>query len=106
MCRPISFAVAVLVSFFSLCDSKVLLAERRSPIRNAGRQATVPDGHWVDTWTAMPQLTEYTNLPPPPFVSKTFQANSHPIRVRAKFFRTNLASSFRTRRFAKRYIYQ
>lgn len=22
---------------------------------------------WVDTWTAMPQLTEYTNLPNPPF---------------------------------------
>lgn len=26
------------------------------------------NGHWVDTWTAMPQLTEYTNLPLPPFV--------------------------------------
>lgn len=25
---------------------------------------------WVDTWTAMPQLTEFTNLPPPPFVGK------------------------------------
>jgi len=25
--------------------------------------------HWVDTWTAMPQLTEYANVPPPPFVS-------------------------------------
>lgn len=25
------------------------------------------DGHWVDTWTAMPQLTEYYNLPAPPF---------------------------------------
>lgn len=24
--------------------------------------------HWVDTWTAMPQLTEPANLPPPPFV--------------------------------------
>ncbi|KAL1968399.1 hypothetical protein VTN77DRAFT_1928 [Rasamsonia byssochlamydoides] len=23
--------------------------------------------HWVDTWTAMPQLTEPANLPPPPF---------------------------------------
>lgn len=27
------------------------------------------DGHWVNTWSAMPQLTEYTNLPLPPFVS-------------------------------------
>ncbi|KAI0340064.1 SGNH hydrolase [Trametopsis cervina] len=24
-------------------------------------------GHWVDTWTSMPQLTEAANLPPPPF---------------------------------------
>ncbi|KAG9001159.1 hypothetical protein FRB93_012241 [Tulasnella sp. JGI-2019a] len=23
--------------------------------------------HWVDTWTAMPQLTEFANLPSPPF---------------------------------------
>ncbi|KAG8889356.1 hypothetical protein FRB98_004640 [Tulasnella sp. 332] len=23
--------------------------------------------HWVDTWTAMPQLTEFANLPNPPF---------------------------------------
>jgi hypothetical protein len=27
------------------------------------------DGKWVDAWTAMPQLTEPANLPPPPFVS-------------------------------------
>lgn len=26
-----------------------------------------PDGHWVDTWTAMPQIPEYYNLPAPPF---------------------------------------
>jgi hypothetical protein len=26
------------------------------------------DGHWVDTWGTMPQLTEPANLPPPPFV--------------------------------------
>ena len=33
--------------------------------------APVPqDGHWVDTWTSMPQLTEYNNLPLPPFVSQ------------------------------------
>lgn len=29
--------------------------------------AAVQPGHWVDTWTTMPQLTESTNLPPPPF---------------------------------------
>jgi lysophospholipase L1-like esterase len=26
-----------------------------------------PQSHWVDTWVAMPQLTEPGNLPPPPF---------------------------------------
>lgn len=26
-----------------------------------------PDGHWLPTWTAMPQLTEPGNMPPPPF---------------------------------------
>lgn len=27
----------------------------------------VPGGHWVDTWTAMPQLTEPHNMPPAPY---------------------------------------
>ncbi|KAF8200192.1 SGNH hydrolase-type esterase domain-containing protein [Pholiota molesta] len=31
---------------------------------NPGSSAT---GHWVDTWTSMPQLTEPANLPNPPF---------------------------------------
>ena len=29
---------------------------------------SISGGHWVDTWTAMPQLTEFTNLPNAPFV--------------------------------------
>jgi lysophospholipase L1-like esterase len=31
-----------------------------------GRPAAAAS-HWVDTWTAMPQLTEPGNMPPPPF---------------------------------------
>ncbi|KAF7360258.1 Extracellular GDSL-like lipase/acylhydrolase [Mycena venus] len=27
----------------------------------------VGSGRWVDAWTSMPQLTEFENLPPPPF---------------------------------------
>jgi len=27
------------------------------------------EGHWLDTWVAMPQLTEPGNLPPPPFTA-------------------------------------
>lgn len=37
----------------------------------AATQAAIANGHWVDTWSAMPQLTEYTNLPPPPWVRRT-----------------------------------
>jgi hypothetical protein len=32
-----------------------------------GVKPSFSDGHWIDTWTAMPQLTEYTNLPISPF---------------------------------------
>ncbi|MCJ1333063.1 hypothetical protein MMC10_009757 [Thelotrema lepadinum] len=38
-----------------------------APVESRTVQPSIPNGHWVDTWTAMPQLTEYTNLPPPPF---------------------------------------
>ncbi|KAJ7739969.1 SGNH hydrolase [Mycena maculata] len=34
------------------------------PTAHAQNTAT---NRWVNTWTAMPQLTEFTNLPPPPF---------------------------------------
>jgi lysophospholipase L1-like esterase len=33
--------------------------------------ASERDGHWVNTWVAMPQLTEPGNLPPPPFTTQT-----------------------------------
>ncbi|KAI1627192.1 SGNH hydrolase-type esterase domain-containing protein [Exophiala viscosa] len=41
---------------------------------------SIPNGHWVDTWTAMPQLTEYTNLPPPPYNTTTEQFYNSTIR--------------------------
>ena len=41
----------------------LLAAVKAAPV------ATNQDGHWVNTWSAMPQLTEYNNLPLPPFVS-------------------------------------
>lgn len=69
MYKLLSFVVAVLLSFVPLCDSTVVPREHRSSVKNAARQAPISDGHWVDTWTAMPQLTEPANLPPPPFVS-------------------------------------
>jgi hypothetical protein len=34
-------------------------------------QPNPENGHWIDTWASMPQLTEPANLPPVPFVCST-----------------------------------
>lgn len=71
MYRILSFVVTALISFISLCNSTFLPHGRYVPGPKVNTRAAIPeDGHWVDTWTAMPQLTEYMNLPPPPFVSR------------------------------------
>ena len=55
--------------FAQILTGFLLFAPSRAvPIEARAVEPSIPDGHWVDTWTAMPQLTEYTNLPPPPFV--------------------------------------
>jgi lysophospholipase L1-like esterase len=36
----------------------------------AKRTAQEPEMHWVNTWTAMPQLTEPENMPPAPFTQE------------------------------------
>lgn len=35
------------------------------------------NGHWVDAWASMPQLTEPANLPPAPFVR--IQKSTHAV---------------------------
>jgi hypothetical protein len=35
---------------------------------NTGIRPNPSNGHWVDAWASMPQLTEPANLPPAPFV--------------------------------------
>ncbi|RFU30987.1 hypothetical protein B7463_g5375, partial [Scytalidium lignicola] len=58
-----SFARLVLVLFLALFHGTMASPTRRTVhSRNSD-----PDLHWVDTWTAMPQLTEFANLPNPPF---------------------------------------
>ncbi|KAJ7512808.1 SGNH hydrolase [Mycena galericulata] len=47
-----------------------LLFGVRSILPNAYAQNTANE-RWVDTWTSMPQLTEFSNLPPPPFNGST-----------------------------------
>jgi hypothetical protein len=39
--------------------------------RGDGKKGIKPNpsnGHWIDAWATMPQLTEPANLPPAPFV--------------------------------------
>lgn len=38
----------------------------------AKNQPADDDFHWVATWTSMPQLVEPENLPPAPFVRRSF----------------------------------
>ncbi|KAF1961767.1 SGNH hydrolase [Byssothecium circinans] len=37
------------------------------PISRHAIRPNPPNGHWIDTWASMPQLTEPANLPPAPF---------------------------------------
>jgi hypothetical protein len=43
----------------------VIVAKRG---QNTGTRPNPSNGHWVDAWASMPQLTEPANLPPAPFV--------------------------------------
>lgn len=59
---------AVVLSLISLSHAfPSLWAERSEPPSYGSMSPKPANGHWVDTWTAMPQLTEFTNLPQPPF---------------------------------------
>lgn len=81
------------VSFFCLLAgllshpygiAAVPVHERFERSDNGTIQPSIPGGHWVDTWTAMPQLTEFTNLPNPPFVCREDDGST---------FKTNLTQS-------------
>ncbi|OCT51185.1 extracellular GDSL-like lipase/acylhydrolase [Cladophialophora carrionii] len=74
------FSVSTLLLLFTY-----LTAISNALPRPQARQAlvttpSIPDGHWIDTWAAMPQLTEYTNLPPPPYNTTTTQFYNSTIR--------------------------
>ena len=61
----VSFRLAQLAAF----AAAVLPVLATPPAYGNGAITPKPrDGHWVDTWGTMPQLTEPANLPPPPFV--------------------------------------
>ena len=69
---PLTSLASGLLLLASLANGAPSLFPRNDPPSygddGSGDIAPNPaDGHWVDTWTAMPQLTEYYNLPSPPF---------------------------------------
>ena len=76
--RPVTrkFTMVVLSLVSSFFAAVLLLGASQGTAAVHTVQPTIPDGHWVDTWAAMPQLTEPTNLPPPPFVRSNLDASS------------------------------
>ncbi|KAK4950392.1 hypothetical protein LTR10_011373 [Elasticomyces elasticus] len=58
------------------------------------------NGHWIDSWTSMPQLTEFANLPPAPFNSTDLVFYNSTIRqtlrvtLGAQQIRIRLSNSF------------
>ncbi|KAF2448995.1 SGNH hydrolase [Karstenula rhodostoma CBS 690.94] len=70
--------------------------------RHAGRalRPNPPNGHWVDTWASMPQLTEPANLPRAPFnqtgavfVNSTIRQTLH-MTVGASHIRLKISNAF------------
>ena len=57
-------------------------------------------GHWVDTWVAMPQLTEPSNMPPAPFTQNNLVLADSTLRttvrltVGGRFFRLRISNAF------------
>ncbi|GAA3435084.1 SGNH/GDSL hydrolase family protein [Kutzneria kofuensis] len=56
-----------LVAAAVICLAAAAFSLPPAPTQSAASQSTASATHWVDTWTAMPQLTEPANMPPAPF---------------------------------------
>lgn len=63
---------------------------------------SITNGHWIDTWTSMPQLTEPANLPPAPFNQTNLVFSNSTIRqtvhvsVGAQQIRLRISNAFGT----------
>lgn len=69
----VAFKLAALVASVLPATASALA----SPPTYGGITPKPRDGHWVDTWGTMPQLTEPANLPPPPFVGLNHIVDRH-----------------------------
>ncbi|KIJ59996.1 hypothetical protein HYDPIDRAFT_99615 [Hydnomerulius pinastri MD-312] len=63
--------------------------------------AAVPAGHWVNTWVTMPQLTEYYNVPNPPFngtdsifTNSTIRQTLHTSIPAPSYIRVRISNAF------------
>ncbi|KAI0029199.1 SGNH hydrolase [Vararia minispora EC-137] len=81
---------------------RLIIALYASFVAGALAASKPGDGHWVDIWTAMPQLTESTNLPNPPFNGTTGVFRDATIRqtlhmgLNASFIRLRISNAFGT----------
>ena len=64
-----SQGVAALAAIFAslVCPAFAAPPSYDAPSSGSSITPNPRNGYWVDTWTAMPQLTEFANLPQPPF---------------------------------------
>ncbi|KAF2187253.1 SGNH hydrolase [Zopfia rhizophila CBS 207.26] len=90
--RSLSIVILSLL-FFADNGNAELIA--KPPIR-----PNPPNGHWIDTWASMPQLTEPANLPPAPFnqtgavfVNSTIRQTLH-MSVGANQIRLRISNAF------------
>ena len=96
----------MLLTFILLAVVQLCVAyHTRYPSKQTADSAapSIKDGHWVNTWASMPQLTEPANLPSSPYVYR----NRHSKRVHAESSsRTAPQASFSMRRYGRRCTYQ
>jgi lysophospholipase L1-like esterase len=92
-----TLAVAVVAYFIPVAAG----AERGKAPRPAGHATPTTKGaHWVNTWTAMPQLTEPANMPPPPFTqgdrvfADTTLRQTVRVSVGGRYTRIRLSNAF------------
>ena len=65
----LSVRASVHIALFTVCIYYVGLCNAlQSRAQALVTVPSIPDGHWIDTWVSMPQLTEPANLPPAPYV--------------------------------------
>lgn len=90
-------AVLLAVTLVSVAQGAERSRARTAPAEGSGPRS---GGHWVGTWTSMPQLTEPGNMPPPPytqdgtvFADSTLRQTVH-VSVGGRHLRLRFSNAF------------